>query len=275
MRFAVNATFIVPYIGGTQVYLENLIREMTRIDTANHYELFVSDFSKRYFPTGRSNISFHRVRPLGLSRLLRILWEQSELPRRLSRVGASLCFAPGYTVPLRARCPVVVTIHDMQWYHHPDFSSRAKAWYYRRMITAAAKRADAILTVSEYSRQDIITNLGVGPSRVHAIHLAPNEVVKPPENPEDIERIRRMLGIRGPYVLYVGRFNPHKNIPTLLRAFARAASAGDFPQTLVLVGRRARALREIKATIAELGLGDQVVMADFLPEVLLRVPLAL
>jgi len=266
MRVAVNATFVVPYVGGTQVYLENLIREMTRLDTRNQYDLFVTEFSGRYFPKDRPNISFHRVRSAGWGRVARILWEQYEFPRRLSRLGASLCFAPGYTAPVRARCPVVVTIHDMQWHHHPELANRVKAWYLGRMVTAAARRADAIVTVSEYSRRDIVESLGVNSSRVRAIHLAPSAAVEPPRDPVTIVALKRRLGIRGEYVLYLGRFNPHKGVPVLLRAFDRAKEDPAFPQTLVLAGRRARGLPEILETIAELKLADSVLFTDFLPD---------
>lgn len=266
MRIAVNATFLVPYIGGTQVYLQNLIDHLTRIDSANQYDLFVTDFGKQYFPIERPNVIAHRVGPVALSRALRILWEQLVLPRHLDRLGASLCFAPGYTAPLKARCPVVVTIHDLQWYHHPELANPAKAWYYRRMVTAAARRADAIVTVSEYSRRDIVDCLGVDPARVHAIHLASSEAVEPPRDTWAIDAVKEKLGIRGAYVLYVGRFNPHKNLPTLLRAFAAARSDPEFPQTLVLTGRRARGLPDILATLSRLRLEGSVVFTDFVSD---------
>jgi glycosyltransferase involved in cell wall biosynthesis len=117
----------------------------------------------------------------------------------------------------------VVTIHDLaplRWPEH--YLRRPHAWLGHRAQYALAKRADAIIAVSEATKRDIVERLGVPESRVTVIPEAVDPAFDPP--PRDLADglVYRYFGFDGPFVLYVGQFDPRKNMDGLATAFARA-----------------------------------------------------
>ncbi len=155
--------------------------------------------------------------------------------RALNAVGADIVFFPAiYSwVPLPARTPTVVTIHDAIPERFPRlvFPTRRNEWLWRAKSRVARTLAARILTVSEASRKDLTEVLGVSQSRIDVV----SEAADPIFAPRNVVR-SEVLGSLGlddaPFFLYVGGFNAHKNVPALLEAFA------ELPGTpaLVLVG---------------------------------------
>jgi len=182
-------------------------------------------------------------------------WEQVSLPRALK--DFDLYHAPAeHGVPLLTRRPVVLTIHSVTAHsyadliargvltgrlrdylgadHDPHATTPANLYWY-----AQVRRADAIIAPSAFARAEIVDpvhGLGVTPSRVTATPLAVDESFRaPPTEPAALTALLHSLRIRQPYLLYVGGFEAHKNVPGLLAAFARLRAARPDLQ-LVLVG---------------------------------------
>ena len=138
-------------------------------------------------------------------------------------------------LPALHGCRTVITIHDLaplRWpehYLHLPHARVGHAWEY-----ALARRADAIIAVSEATRRDVIDLLRVPPERVCVIPEAVDTDFAPPPA-EEGRRVAATFGVPGRYVLYVGQFDPRKNMDGLLAAFARAA-ASDGELRLVVVG---------------------------------------
>jgi len=138
-------------------------------------------------------------------------------------------------LPALRACRAVITIHDLAPLRWPEHYLRlpharlGHAWEY-----ALARRADAIIAVSEATRRDVIDLLHVPPERVTTIPEAVDgEFTAPP--PEEGLRVAKTFGVPGRYVLYVGQFDPRKNMDGLLAAFARAAAV-DGELRLVIAG---------------------------------------
>ena len=138
-------------------------------------------------------------------------------------------------LPALRGCRAVITIHDLAPLRWPEHYLRlpharvGHAWEY-----ALARRADAIIAVSEATRRDVIDLLRVPPERVTVIPEAVDSEFAPPSATEG-RRVAATFGVPGRYVLYVGQFDPRKNMDGLLAAFARAAvSHGDL--RLVIAG---------------------------------------
>jgi glycosyltransferase involved in cell wall biosynthesis len=138
-------------------------------------------------------------------------------------------------LPALRRCHAVITIHDLAPLRWPEHYLRlphariGHAWEY-----ALARRADAIIAVSEATRRDVVELLRVPPERVTVIPEAvDSEFVAP--SAEEGRRVAATFGVPGRYVLYVGQFDPRKNMDGLLAAFARAAAI-DAELRLVIAG---------------------------------------
>ena len=162
----------------------------------------------------------------------------------------------------RAGARRVVTIHDAFPYVYPEKHNRADNWRYRWLLPHAARRADAVITVSQCSRRDLVRGLGVPQERIRITTEGVNARFRPVEDGPARRALLDRYGITGPYVLYVGGINARKNISRLFEAFARvldicAASGAPKPQ-LVIAGKRQWRTEEIEATFRRLNLASHV-----------------
>jgi glycosyltransferase involved in cell wall biosynthesis len=131
----------------------------------------------------------------------------------------------------------VVTIHDLAPFHFRQVSwlRRLDRWRRRRRIHRTARRADLILTDSQYSRDDILARLGVPADRVIAIPLAADDFT-PATGPADHEMLARRFGLGERFLLYVGAGDRRKNLPRLLEAYAVLRAQGGIEVDLALCG---------------------------------------
>ena len=184
-------------------------------------------------------------------------WEQVALRRAIR--DYDLYHAPAeHGVPLLAPRPVVLTIHSMTAHSYADLIARGLlpgklrdylgadldpwAWTPANLYwNAQVRRANAILTPSDFARQEVITagrRLGIAEDRVTATPLAVDDAFRTPSTrPETLELLLTGLGIKRPYLLYVGGYETHKNVPGLLAMFAALKQQRPDLQ-LVLVGSR-------------------------------------
>jgi glycosyltransferase involved in cell wall biosynthesis len=132
-------------------------------------------------------------------------WEQFTLPRAFRRHPADVLFAPGYTAPLTVAAPVVVTIHDVSFFAHPEwFAFREGAR--RRLLTAwSARRARSVLTDSEFSKAEIVQHIGIPKNRIRVIRLG--VASGSPGSRRD------------PLVLFVGSIFERRRVDRLIEAF--------------------------------------------------------
>ena len=143
-------------------------------------------------------------------------------------------------LPARGRMPVVLTIHDLaplRWPKHYlrlPYAALGHAWQY-----ALAKRADAIIAVSEATKADVVARLHVPAERIRVVPEAVDASFDPPSHENGASLARERFGVPGRYVLYVGQFDPRKNMAGLFGAFARAAER-DRDLRLVVVGTLGR-----------------------------------
>lgn len=201
---------------------------------------------------------------------------QLRLPGALRAMGADLFHAPNFMLPFRAfpkgrqghiRC--IATIHDVIPLVVPDYAPRSRTsrlrWLFRICLREAARRADALVTVSECSRRDAVAALGLRPAdaaRIRVVHNGVNDAffaladARPAAKGAE-DRTERT-------VLYVGRFDPYKNVPMLVEAFAAARSRAPFPMRLVIAGARDPRYPEAERRARALGVADAVEFAGSL-----------
>jgi glycosyltransferase involved in cell wall biosynthesis len=168
-----------------------------------------------------------------------LVWEQAALPRVLRREHAALVHVPNCFLPLRRPCPGVVTIHDLAWEDHPDDFARTTAWKYRTFAPRAARSAERVICVSEYTRDDVVRRYGVDPEKVRVVGEAPSLALGDAAPPP------------GPYLLAVGDLRRKKNFARLVEAFTALRRDG-LPHRLVIAGRDAGEGRRLRAPGVEL-----------------------
>jgi glycosyltransferase involved in cell wall biosynthesis len=160
-------------------------------------------------------------RPRARGRLAAQTWEQVALPALARRTGAALVFSPANLAPLAWPRNVLV-MHDAAVLREPGAYSRAYVLWHRRFGLAAARRALAVITVSEFSRRELISLAGLDPALVHVVPGGVSERFHPGV---DHERVTSKLGLHRPYVLTIATADRRKNLASL--AVAAAHLAGD------------------------------------------------
>jgi len=167
-----------------------------------------------------------------------------------------LLHSPDFIPPFGGRFRSVITIHDLNFVHFPQFLTPESTRYYGQ-IHRAVERADHILTDSHWTRDDVINHLDVSPERVTTVHLAANPVYRPITDQQEVRRAAASFGLPPEFIIFVGTLEPRKNVPTLLRALRRLRDSG-YGIHLAIVGQKGWLFDRVFSTLTELGLTDCV-----------------
>lgn len=254
MRIGLDARLTHYTRGGISNYIRHLAAGLPALDPANEYLIFHSRKARESLPAPANarradcwTPSHHRLERLALGLEL--------LPR-----GLGLLHSPDF-IPPRGKFRSVITIHDLTFLHYPQFLTADSRRYYNDQIRAAVQRADAILADSDATRDDVLELLRVPPGKVTTVHLAPDGRFRPiPAGAVDAAAARHNLP--KPYLLFVGTFEPRKNVSGLLTAYTLLPA--DAPP-LVLVGNKGWLFDETLARVRELGLSGRVRFIQDLP----------
>jgi glycosyltransferase involved in cell wall biosynthesis len=180
-------------------------------------------------------------------------WEQTRLARAAANVRADVLFAPAYTAPLRLPCPLVLTIHDLSYFAHPEWFTWREGARRRWLTRAAARRAAAILTVSDFAAADIVTRLEVPRSRVHVVR-------------HGVPKVTGIAAAHAPHVLYVGSLFERRHVPELVHAFAGVAAALPAARLTIIGEDRSRTGLDPKALAARHGIASRVEWHPYVSE---------
>lgn len=244
LRIGVNALYLIPGgVGGTEIYLRNLVAALARIDAVNQYIVFTNRETSADLVPRRPNF-LHAPQAIHASfRPARILWEQLVLPFAVRKHRLDVLLNPGFTAPLVCGCPMVTVFHDLQHKRHPEYFRWFDLPFWKFFLWASARRSRGWIAVSSATRDDLERYYGVGAEVIH--HGVEQQFF-------DIARTRQPKD----YLLCVSTSHPHKNLQRLLRVYGQA---GDLPR-LVITGVRGFAAKEIESLA-----GDTVKLTGWIP----------
>jgi glycosyltransferase involved in cell wall biosynthesis len=171
-------------------------------------------------------------------------------------------FHAQFIIPPFCAVRSVTTIPDILFEPFPEFFSPWERWRSQRLIPWSARRADHIITVSHYSRNEIINRYGIHPDRVTVVYESPREEFRVMNNDECRNQIESKYRISPPFIIYVGRLQARKNILRLVEAFAELSRKG-IDEKLVLVGKRDWLADKVLSRADELGLSGKVVCTGY------------
>jgi len=252
VNIGVNTLFLIPgEVGGTETYLCETLDHLTDAPDVSTV-LFanrenISLLSERYGRSARVRVVAVPCR--AASRPQRILVEQFVLPRHVRHSNVDVLWSPGYTTPLRCPVPMVTTIHDMQYRHHPEDLTLQARLATAILVRGASRRSRLILVPSAFSRDEVVRFTGMPSDRIRITPEAadPTFGVETPAA-ESARRIAALTRRTAPYVLMVSNTYPHKNVDGGIRAFA--ALQERIPHDLVLIGKPRLGEPLIQASLA-------------------------
>jgi glycosyltransferase involved in cell wall biosynthesis len=234
MRLAINGWFLAHDAHtGTGQYLRALCEHLPRLGFDSAY-VVVPDPSEA--PPLPDSIHLHRV-PCGASNFAKVRFEQILFPQACRALKADLAHVPHWAPPLASPCPVVVTIHDLIPLLLPEYRGDWRVRLYTALVAAATPGASIVLADSDASRRDILQHLRLPEAKVRTVYLAADARYNPQSGFLLDEAARQKYNLPEGYVLYLGGFDPRKNVRALLSAWTWAASSVGEAYPLVLGGQ--------------------------------------
>lgn len=255
LRIGVNALFLVPGgVGGTEIYLRYLLTALGKIDGNNEYFIFTNRETGADLIPEQSNFQCVPLRVRATSRPARIVWEQTALPAAIRRLHLNVLLNPGFTAPLLCPCPQVTVFHDMQHKRHPEHFRWFDLPFWRFLLYWSARRSDLLLADSPATRSDLLHFYRLREDKIRVVHIG----VDP--------RFFEIARSRSPqqYLLCVSTLHPHKNLESLLHAFADLRR--QYPAfRLVVAGLRGFHAIRLERLRASLALQDSVTFTGWIP----------
>jgi len=259
MRIGIDVHSVGSGNAGNETYYRQLVKALFRIDKENQYLLYATragaaalqSFSSRQFEICQlTHVSPYTRIPFAM-------------PAQAGRDDLDV-FHAQFIVPPFLHARTVTTIPDIAYEYFPEFFPMYQRAWSKALIRWSARRADHIITVSEYSKRAIASTYQIPEDRITVTHEAAGEEFAPLNKDRAREEIARTYGIEDNFILYLGRLQARKNLAALVEGYTRARRAG-ITHKLVLAGKQDSLFAPVVARIRELGLQGQVLLPGYVP----------
>jgi glycosyltransferase involved in cell wall biosynthesis len=234
----------------------------------NHPEhKFIFFFDRAFHPefVFAENITPVVLHPQARHPWLWHIWFEWMLPRALNAYQADVFLSPDGYLSMASKVPALPVIHDLNFYHNPLDLPAHHSTYLNRNFPLFAKKATRIATVSEFSKQDIVTQYGISPDKIDVVYNGVSERFKPTTVAEQAQT-RQKWSNGKPYFIYVGALHPRKNIARMLRAFDQFREASKQEYKLILVGNRQWWTEAMESALAEMTHKEDVIFTGRVEE---------
>ena len=232
MRIAIDARELQGHATGVGTYLSGILNEWATLPAAAEHAVILCK------PNSAGGT----------------WWEQRILPRLVREAKADVLFAPGYTAPLFSGVPTVVAIHDVSFAAHPEWFGWREGLRRRTLTRLSAERAARVLTISEFSRCEIVTHLGIPAGKIEVIYPAASASAEASARPRDN------------LILFVGSLFNRRHIPELIEGFARLARTIPDARLDIVGDNRTIPHIDIDALVTVSDARDRIGLRSYLPE---------
>ncbi len=253
-RFVVDCLAISNSKGGVGEYNKGLVEGLKMLDTSHILEYFDYPLSPK--------------KSKGWFGVMRQLWqEQVLISWRVLTKGVDVIHFPAFVSPVLKSAKMIITIHDMAYLLFPEMFVRRYRLYLKLFVHLSARRADAIIAISENTKQDIVRLLNVDEEKIHVIYPGINPIYRKLEDVRVIRPTLTKFSICKEYVLSVGVLEPRKNIRTLIMAFVHMLDKEpERDLQLVIVGGKGWLYDEIFQEAAHVKAKDRIFFTDYVTE---------
>ena len=258
---------------GISQYMINVLQRLPRLDTAVRCVIFVPAAERTLFEPAPAGSEIVTVPDWMAHPVASILWHLCLYPLLLQRHGCDCAFLPAGNRRLGMwyGVPSVSTIHDLSQLHVEGKYDPLRMFYIERILPLMMQRLTRVVSVSESTRRDLVEHARILPERIRVAHNGADlRAFAGTEHARAKETIAAEMGIDAPFILYTARLeHPGKNHVRLLEALALLKQRGRLSRKLVLAGSPWNGAEVIDASIAQLGLTDDVILTGFVENRLL------
>jgi glycosyltransferase involved in cell wall biosynthesis len=198
------------------------------------------------------------LKPQARHPFLWYIWFEHSVASFLRKNKVDLFISPDGFIPTSCKVPALNVIHDINFHHYPKGLPLLTRAYYKHFFPIYAKKSTHIVTVSHYSKNDLIESYGIEPSKISVVYNGANSTFAPIN--EEQQRLVRQKYTNGyPYFVFVGALNPRKNVDRLLSAFDQFKETTNNEHKLVIVGEPMFMTKSIEQTLKAMKHNSSVV----------------
>jgi len=225
---------------GTEWYSQVLLEEFARLDQNNQYRLYVKN------PASPDLFNFaSQFKIIPLKWPINRFWHQGRISLEILAHKPDVLFVPAHTIPLIHPSNTVTTCHDIGFIHFPELYSKSELAYHRWSMQQAIKWARTIITVSNFTKEEIVKVYKTDPNKIEVIHHGVDQKNFFARSQSEIEQANEHFEIRQPYFFFVGRLEKKKNLINQIKAFEITKKKHNLPHQLVLGGSPGYGFEEI------------------------------
>lgn len=253
--------------GMDMVALE-LIRELQKIDHENEYVIFIKPEEDRNIFQATPNFKFVELQGGSYP-----VWEQKALPKAAKAEGCDILHCTSNTAPIYLKMPLVVTLHDIIYLESISLLKKGGSWYqkfgnmYRRyVVPRVVKKADKIITVSEYERNRIhdFFDFPEKDNRLVAVYNGVSEHFKKIEDQAELQKVKSRYGLPDRFLFFLGNTDPKKNTKGVLKAFSDyIKKTKDKDLYLVILDYAETELERLLSEIGDNSLREKIILTGY------------
>ncbi|MCF6149644.1 MAG: glycosyltransferase family 4 protein [Candidatus Kuenenia sp.] len=225
MKIGIDCRCLEGNITGVGVYLSNLLQNILKL--SDQSIRFVCYFEKKIPPFSWLEDARIEKKILSFKTKNNFLWSTFILPICMAKDNPDIFHAPSYTTPFIKTKKTILTIHDICYAAKPEWYSYKSDFFRRYYYYKSARNADIILTVSEFSKNEIIKHYRIDSKKIKVIYHGVNEKYFQNIDKNNIVSILKKQNIEGDYILYVGNIHPRRNLECLINAFIKLKNEHD------------------------------------------------
>jgi len=237
MKIAINCRLLIPgKLEGIGYFTYELVRRWVK-NHPEHEFVLLFDRKVDHLDLARPNVKIVELFPSARHPVLYRIWMDFRVPSILKREKVDLFFSPETMCPLRWNGPTVITVHDLAYIHFPSTMKGVELSYSKKYVPKFLAKADSIITVSDFTRQDIGTRFRELDAPIYIVPNGCREVFRR-RTEEEVQAFRSAHTDGKPYFFYYGSLNARKNIANLLRAYEDFKNEHQTEHLMVLGGRK-------------------------------------
>ena len=264
MRIAVNARFLLHNkLEGFGIVTDEVMQRMSRTHPEDKFDFY---FDRKYHPrfVQQPNIIPHVYPPPTRLPILMRWWLNQPVRKNVVRNKADVFFSPDGFIPLGMSVPKVSMFHDIAYLHHPEYLQTRIRKFYDRWVPRYMAYTTHIITVSEFSKKEIIEGYHVPADKITVVYNGITDGYKPLNEVQQAEARRQYTQGR-PYFVYLGALHPRKNVLTLVKAFEQFKSNASSDIQLILAGRNAWHNNELFEAIEKSPFKKEIHLPGYVP----------
>lgn len=262
MRIGVNTRILLKgKMEGMPVFTAEVLKRMVTAHPEHEFFFFFDRPFDQSFIFGE-NVTPIEIFPQARHPFLFIWWFEWSLVGALKKHKIDIFLSPDNFCSLRTEVPTLLVVHDIAYKHFPDQVTGIHKWYYNRFMPQFIEKAEQIVTVSDFTKKDIVEKMSALPEKIAVACNGCNEKFKPISHNEKIQ-IREKFTEGISYFLFVGLIHPRKNVHRLIRAFSRFKEETEAKEKLVLVGRNGWMTEEVKTALENSNYKKDVIFTGF------------